>query len=162
MSSETVNSKSESFIPTVLGKINKFRKEGDPENVGAKWTDQDKSKLYELLEAGKNHEECALELKRKVGGVITHLKQDAAKMHKAGKDNDEIAKFTKLSIDEIEQAINYKPKGKPVPRDEYDQTIKELKDEIKELKDQIKKLNESMLDSHTRIMDIYGILMKNK
>lgn len=76
-----------------------------PKRIGVYWSDEEESRLLQLLHDGKTHEEVAKTLERTRGSIKCRLWDISAKMYTKGMTNEEISKITFLSDESIKEAI---------------------------------------------------------
>ena len=77
-----------------------------PSRMGQSWKDEEIQKLLRNIQKKKTMEEIAKEHQRTIGGIYSRIREIAADYHfNDNRPIDEIQKYTRLTKEEIEDAI---------------------------------------------------------
>ena len=77
-----------------------------PSRIGQPWKDEEIEKLLRNIQKKKTMEEIAKEHQRTIGGIYSRIREIAADYHfNDNRPIDEIQKYTRLTKEEIEDAI---------------------------------------------------------
>jgi len=78
------------------------------ENIGKKWSSYEETILLQRIKEQKSHADISVELKRTLGGIISHLKELAIKSFIDDEPIEIIEKLTGLSEEKILEALEKK------------------------------------------------------
>lgn len=76
-----------------------------PNRIGVSWSEEEETRLLQLVQEGKTHQEIGSILERTIGGIKGRLWTIACQMYEKGISNDDISKITLLSDESISEAI---------------------------------------------------------
>ena len=82
-----------------------------PANMGKAWSDDEVLQLLQGIRKKKTMEEIAEEHGRTVGGISSRLRQIATDYHNEGRPIEQIQKFTGLTTEQIQDAIERRKVG---------------------------------------------------
>lgn len=91
---------SNKFEKLVSGNPDKY-----PSRMGKKWDHEEISQLLESIKNNKNYEMISNDHQRTIGGISSQIKKLAVEYHIKGKPIEEIEILTKLTKEEINEAI---------------------------------------------------------
>ena len=137
-------------------------------NIGEKWSEDEKNKLLEELEANMDIETIAKNHKRKVGGITSRIRHIANELYMRGCSIEDIILKTKISENDMLNIIkrnsnvdkNEKKDKKQIRSSEINiiTELYELKKSLNEINDKIDKMISKIEKKHNQFVYWINIL----
>lgn len=114
------------------------------ERVGVRWLREEEDKLLDELANGMSTTAIASIHKRHVGGIICRIRKIAYDMHRRGNDIQTIIKATKLTEQEVKEAIEIETNKNKDTNTNANASIKVIADQLIEINKTLKDMLEMM------------------